>query len=54
MFGCRAKALLALLQRLEHKWATLNSNGHMAAHVTVIAAASVFSKSFRFQQFMQI
>lgn len=38
----------------EHKWATLNSNSHMAADVTAVTIVSVPSKSFQIQRIMQM
>lgn len=38
----------------EHKWATLNSNSHMAAAVTAATTVSVPSKSFQIQHIMQM
>lgn len=38
----------------EHKWATLNSNSHMAVDVTAVTIVSVPSKSFQIQHLMQM
>lgn len=37
----------------EHKWATLNSNSHMAADVTAVTIVSALEKSFQIQYIMQ-